>query len=109
MKRLTIVCIGALFTLAAGPDAFGWGAVSGPPIAVRWAGRPSAPLPARQPFARLPAQPRLAARTEEPPSVVPFTAGPPCIAARLSSPRALATASRLVRRQVLRSEPGPVR
>src|SRR5271165_3917500 len=30
MKRLSIVCIGALLTLSATPDAFGWGAVSGP-------------------------------------------------------------------------------
>ena len=30
MKRLTIFCIGALLTLSATPDAFGWGAVSGP-------------------------------------------------------------------------------
>ena len=30
IKRLTIVCIGALLTLSAAPDAFGWGAVSGP-------------------------------------------------------------------------------
>src|ERR1700726_2678292 len=30
MKRLTIVCIGALLALSAAPDAFGWGSVSGP-------------------------------------------------------------------------------
>ena len=30
MKRLTILCISALLTLSATPDAFGWGAVSGP-------------------------------------------------------------------------------
>src|SRR5271166_1859713 len=30
MRRLTIVCIGALLTLSVAPDALGWGAVSGP-------------------------------------------------------------------------------
>lgn len=30
MKRLTVVCIGALLTLSAAPNAFGWGAVTGP-------------------------------------------------------------------------------
>jgi uncharacterized membrane protein len=30
IKRLTIVCLGALLTLSATTDAFGWGAVSGP-------------------------------------------------------------------------------
>ena len=30
MKRLAILCVGVLLTLAAAPDAFGWGAVSGP-------------------------------------------------------------------------------
>ena len=30
MKCLTIVCIGALLTLSAASDAFGWGAVAGP-------------------------------------------------------------------------------
>src|SRR5438128_5578386 len=29
MKRLTIICVGALLTLSAARDAFGWGAVSG--------------------------------------------------------------------------------
>src|SRR5438445_5389246 len=30
MKRLTIICVGALLTLSLAPDALGWGAVSGP-------------------------------------------------------------------------------
>ena len=30
MKRLTIISLSALLTLAATPDAFAWGAVSGP-------------------------------------------------------------------------------
>src|SRR6516164_4306088 len=30
MKCLTIVCLGALLTLSAAPDAFAWGAVTGP-------------------------------------------------------------------------------
>src|SRR5215831_13846878 len=30
MKLLTFVCIGTLLTLSAAPEAFGWGAVSGP-------------------------------------------------------------------------------
>src|SRR5438552_7203416 len=30
MKRLAIVCIGALLALSAAPDAFAWGSVSGP-------------------------------------------------------------------------------
>jgi hypothetical protein len=30
MKCLTIVCLGALLTLPAAPDAFAWGAVAGP-------------------------------------------------------------------------------
>jgi len=30
MKRLTILCIGALLSLSAASDAFGWGAVTGP-------------------------------------------------------------------------------
>src|SRR6266851_1137765 len=72
-----------------------------PPIAVRWAGRPSARPPVPPPSAPHPAQPRLAVPMAEPSFADPSMAAT-FIAVRPSSLRALALALRRVSRLVLR-------
>src|SRR5205823_793480 len=78
------------------------GRAAGPPIAVRWAGRRSAPLPARLQSERPLVLLLLAVPMAEPRSAVRSMAvAPPCIAVRPSSPRGSATVLRQVRQLVL--------
>src|SRR5882762_7245743 len=103
MKRLAIISLSALLTLSAVPDAFGWGAVSGPRGGAAYRGpmggaAPCAPLPALLPSERPPVLLRLAVPMAEPQFAAPSMAAAPYTAAQLSSPRASATASRPVLR-----------